>query len=79
MEDKTIVFKRPVLRDLSQLLPILFKNRIVGMSPLRLPWGSISWDSQGYSITIKGGQIPSPKDNLSDPVKLSEGPFKTKI
>ena len=79
MEDKTIVFKRPVLGDLCQLLPMLFKNSIMNTSPLKLPWGSISWGSQGYSITIKGGQIPSPKGNLPDPVKLSEGLFKTKI
>jgi hypothetical protein len=73
MEDKIITFKRPVLGDLCQLLPMLFKNSIMTRSPVKLSWGSISWDSQGYSITIKGGQIPSPiKGDLPLPVKLSE-------
>jgi len=61
MEDKTITFKRSVLGDLCQLLPMLFKNNIVTKSPVKLPWGSIAWDSEGYSITIKGGQqVPYP-------------------
>ena len=77
MEDKTIVFKRPVLENLCLLLPMLFKNSIVTKSPIKLPWGSISWDSQGYSITIKGGQIPSPiKEDLPLPAKLSGGLFR---
>jgi hypothetical protein len=79
MEDKIITFKMSVLRDLCDLLPRLYGNRIMVQSPLKLPWGSISWDSQGYSITIKGGQIPSPiKGDLPDPVKLSGGLFGTK-
>jgi hypothetical protein len=79
MEDKIISFKTSVLRDLCDLLPRLYGNHIMVQSPLKLPWGLISWDSQGYSITIKGGQIPSPKGDLPLPEKLSEGLFKNKI
>jgi hypothetical protein len=61
MEKKTIKFNRPTLKALCVILPMIDRGTVLQRSPLRLPFGEISWDGQIFSITIKEGEeVPAP-------------------